>query len=233
MKALSVVYNQVFVAFLTVGAAFFATLLFLPFVSPVVSPLFLIAVMISAWRGGLFAGFIATFLSTAANLFFFLPPDFSFDVQREEISHIFLDILAAVIIGTLSAGQKKAKDERAATLESEKKARLEAEHANDVKDEFLAVVSHELRTPLTTIKTLTHYLRHKNTSEIERKEYLADIASECERQIDLVHNLLDLSRIRAGGVQLNVKQTDIGKVLRECVKIEHIEASAHRHSTLR
>lgn len=231
MKTYDIVSNQFFIACLTVATAFVVSLLLSPFFAPVVSPLFLIAVMISAWRGGLFAGFFATFLSAGANIFFLLPRDFSsFDVQREEISQIVLDIFASAIIGTLSAGRRRAEKEREEILESEKKARLEAEHANNVKDEFLAAVSHELRTPLTTIKTLTHYLRHKNTSAEEREEYLGDIASECERQIDLVHNLLDLSRIRAGGVQIDVKKTNISKVLHECVKIEHIEAAAHRHN---
>ncbi len=231
MKNLDFISNQFFIAFLTVGAAFAATLLLSPFFAPIVSPLFLIAVMISAWRGGLFAGFFATVLSAAANLFFLLPQGFSSsDVGREEVSQIVLDVLASAIIGTLSAAQRRSEKEREEILASEKTARLEAETANSVKDEFLAAVSHELRTPLTTIKTLTHYLRHKNTSEAEREEYLADIASECERQIDLVHNLLDLSRIRAGGVQVDVKKTDVGKILRECVKIEHIEAAARRHN---
>jgi signal transduction histidine kinase len=229
VKALRFFPENILVVFLTVGAALAATLLFSPFVSPVASPLFLVAVMISAWRGGLFAGFLATALSALANLFFFLPTEFSFDIQREEISQFMIDIFASIIIGTLSAGRRRAENEREALLESEKKVRLEAEHANSVKDEFLAVVSHELRTPLTTIKTLTHYLRHNQPTEEEREEYLGDIASECERQIDLVHNLLDLSRIRVAGVDINLQKTDIGKVLRDCVKIERIEAAAHQH----
>jgi K+-sensing histidine kinase KdpD len=229
VKVSGVLFDNFWVAILAVGAAFVATLIFSPFVSPVASPLFLIAVMVSAWRGGLLTGFLATFLSVAANVFFFLPPDFSFDVQREEISQFFVDILASIIIGTLSAGRRRGQNEREAILESEKKARFEAENANRAKDEFLAVVSHELRTPLTTIKTLTHFLRNKNPSPLEQEEYLADIASECDRQIDLVHNLLDLSRIRAGGIRINLQKTDLGKVLRECVKIERIEAAAHQH----
>ncbi|HQU82605.1 MAG TPA: histidine kinase dimerization/phospho-acceptor domain-containing protein [Pyrinomonadaceae bacterium] len=230
MKSFESLFDNALIAVLTVGVAFVVTLAISPFFATVVSPLFLIAVMISAWRGGLFSGFLATVLSTAANLFFLLPQDFSFAVQREEISHIVLDLLASILIGTLSASQRRARDEREKILTSEKNARLEAESANRSKDEFLATVSHELRTPLTTIKTLTHYLRHKQTSEEERSEYLADIASECDRQIDLVHNLLDLSRIRAGGVQISVTKTDIGKVLQESLKIERIEAAAHLHN---
>ncbi|HEX6622314.1 MAG TPA: histidine kinase dimerization/phospho-acceptor domain-containing protein, partial [Pyrinomonadaceae bacterium] len=97
------------------------------------------------------------------------------------------------------------------------------------KDEFLAAVSHELRTPLTTIKALTRVLLRKNPTEEERREYLADIASECERQIDLVHNLLDLSRINAGGVQIELRRVSAEDVVRACEKIERVEAAEHGH----
>jgi signal transduction histidine kinase len=103
-------------------------------------------------------------------------------------------------------------------LVKEQTARREAEQANRVKDEFLAAVSHELRTPLTTIKTLTRVLQRREMTEAERAEYLADIASECDREIDLVLNLLDLSRIKASGVQIQLKRTDAGEVVSACEK---------------
>lgn len=73
-----------------------------------------------------------------------------------------------------------------------------------MKSEFVGSVSHELRTPLTTIKTLTHVLLHSSLSEPERQEYLETIATECDRQIDLVANLLDLSRIESGGYSVSI-----------------------------
>ena len=54
-------------------------------------------------------------------------------------------------------------------------------------------------------------------------------ASECERQIDFVHNLLDLSRIQAGGVQINLSRVDAGEVLRICEKIERVAAAERNH----
>ncbi|MDQ3323890.1 MAG: HAMP domain-containing histidine kinase, partial [Acidobacteriota bacterium] len=103
----------------------------------------------------------------------------------------------------------------------------EAERANAVKDEFLAAVSHELRTPLTTIKTLTRVLQRREMTETEREEYLADIASECDREIDLVLNLLDLSRIKAGGAQIELKPTNAAEVVRACEKLFRGEAERH------
>ncbi|HEY9402088.1 MAG TPA: ATP-binding protein [Pyrinomonadaceae bacterium] len=220
------------VAVWTVGLAFAATLLMSPLVPPGISPLFLLAVMISAWRGGSGAGLLATALSALASAFVFLPPTYSLRLDRDDLLQLAVFTLAAVIIGTLSAARRRAEDEREALLVREQVARVEAERANTVKDEFLAAVSHELRTPLTTIKTLTRVMQRRDPGEAERREYLEDIASECDRQIDLVHNLLDLSRIRAGGVQIKQQRVDAGEVVRACEKIERAEAEEHGHRLL-
>jgi len=217
------------VAVWTVGLAFAATLLLSQLVPPGMSPIFLLAVIVSAWRGGLGAGLLATALSALASAFVFLPPAFTLRVGRDELVQLINFVLVAVGTGTLGAARRKAEAERERLLEREQAARVEAERANAVKDEFLAAVSHELRTPLTTIKTLTRVLLRKNPAEGERREYLEDIASECDRQIDLVHNLLDLSRIRAGGVQIKPGRVDAGEVVRACEKIERVGAAEHGH----
>lgn len=217
------------IAVWTVGIAFAATLLLSPIVPPRLSPLFLLAVMVSAWRGGLGAGLLATALSTLANVYVLFPPAFSFHAEREDLLQLAVFICAAVIVGTLSAARRRAEAEREALLLSEQAARTDAERANATKDEFLAAVSHELRTPLTTIKALTRVLLRKNPTEDERRVYLEDIASECDRQIDLVHNLLDLSRIKAGGMQIESRRVDAGEVVRACEKIERVEAAEHDH----
>ncbi len=95
-----------------------------------------------------------------------------------------------------------------------------------LKSEFVSSVSHELRTPLTTISTLTHVLRHARTSEAERCEYLDTIAAECDRQIDLVTNLLDLSRIESGVYKVALGPVDAGQIIHDCVRtIEHSAAN--------
>ena len=225
---LGAIVRRNMIAVWTVGVVFAATLLLSSFVPSGLSPLFLLAVMVSAWRGGLGAGLLAIVLSTLASAYI-LPPPFSFSVDRDDLFELVIFILAAIIVGTLSAARKRSEEEREALLLREQTARIEAERANAVKDEFLAAVSHELRTPLTTIKTLTRVLLRKQPAERERREYLEDIASECDRQIDLVHNLLDLSRIRAGGVQIKLQCVDAGEIVRACEKIERVEAAEHNH----
>lgn len=202
----------------SVAVVFALTMFATRYVEMDVSSVYLAAVMFSTWRGGLGAGLLATALSAIVGAFFFFPPTYSFKVDGEGVLELGVFTLAALIISSLSAARERA-------LALEQQARREAEVANAVKDEFLAAVSHELRTPLTTIKTLTRVLLRKNPTEEERREYLADIASECDRQIDLVHNLLDLSRVKVGGVEIKSGRVEVGEVLRDCEKIERAEAA--------
>jgi K+-sensing histidine kinase KdpD len=217
------------IAVVTVGAAFAATYLASKLVEPGVSPLFLLAVMISAWRGGLGVGLFATALSAFISAFVFLPPVFSLQIDRGDILLLGVFTVAAVITGSISAARKRAEEAREVLLVKEQTARAEAERASRVKDELLAAVSHELRTPLTTIKTLTRVLQRREMSEEEREECLADIASECDREIDLVLNLLDLSRIRAGGVQIRLQPVAVADVINACEKLIRGEAEKHHH----
>lgn len=94
-----------------------------------------------------------------------------------------------------------------------------------LKSEFVSGVSHELRTPLTTIKTLTRVLLRGGESQEERREYLETIAAECDRQIDLVLNLLDLSRIEAGAFTVSPARVDAAEIVRNCAVIERHAAS--------
>jgi signal transduction histidine kinase len=94
-----------------------------------------------------------------------------------------------------------------------------------LKSEFVSGVSHELRTPLTTIKTLTRVLLRGGESQEERREYLETIAAECDRQIDLVLNLLDLSRIEAGAFTICPARVDAAEIVKNCAVIERHAAS--------
>jgi signal transduction histidine kinase len=96
-----------------------------------------------------------------------------------------------------------------------------------LKSEFVSSVSHELRTPLTTIKTLTRVLQRGGQTESERQEYLGTIAAECDRQIDLVLNLLDLSRIESGAYKVSLSKVNVTEVIRSCLVTEHHAADAH------
>lgn len=225
-------FGHYLIAFWTVGAGLILSLIAEPLVPAGISPIFLLAVMISAWRGGLGAGLLATFLSASAGAFVFLPPRFSLQIDRADLIQLGVFTVCAVMIGTLSAARRKAEAAREVLFHKEKNARIEAERANQVKDEFLAAVSHELRTPLTTIKTLTRVMQRRELTEEERALYLSDIASECDREIDLVLNLLDLSRINSGHVHLNIRPVGLAEVLNACAKIVRGEAEKYDHQII-
>lgn len=99
-----------------------------------------------------------------------------------------------------------------------------------VKSEFVSSVSHELRTPLTTIKALTRLLMRGELSEEKRREYLETISVECDRQIDLVLNLLDLSRIEGGVFRVNMEEVDVASVIASCMKSEAASAEKRQHT---
>jgi signal transduction histidine kinase len=101
---------------------------------------------------------------------------------------------------------------------------------DQVKSDFVSSVSHELRTPLTTIKALTRLLIRGELAEEKRREYLETISVECDRQIDLVLNLLDLSRIEGGVFRISLDKVDVGGVIRSCVKSESSAAEKRLHT---
>jgi len=94
----------------------------------------------------------------------------------------------------------------------------EQEKLEQSRREFVANVSHELRTPLTTIKS---YLEALESGVLEDRElarkFLAVAASETERMIRLVHDLLQLSRLDAGRVPLVREPTDVAEMLEDVI----------------
>lgn len=101
-----------------------------------------------------------------------------------------------------------------------------------LKSEFVSTVSHEMRTPLTTIKALTRLLMREGLDEGKRREYIETISVECDRQIDFVLNLLDLSRIEGGVLRVTHERVDVNQVIGSVVKSE-LRAAEKRNHELR
>ena len=104
--------------------------------------------------------------------------------------------------------------ERTRLLTREQEARREAEAANRVKDEFLAMLSHELRTPLNVIVLRTYMLRATAHDPEEVRQAADMIARNGEALARLVDDLLDVSRMTLGGVQLEWQSVDLVSLLR-------------------
>jgi len=113
-------------------------------------------------------------------------------------------------------------------LDAERAARNEAEAANSAKDEFLAVLSHELRTPLTAMLGWIALLR-PGRLPADRTRYALDVIERNARmQAQLINDLLDVSRIVAGKMELNRVSVDLAGVVQRVVESAQREAEAKR-----
>jgi two-component system, OmpR family, phosphate regulon sensor histidine kinase PhoR len=96
-----------------------------------------------------------------------------------------------------------------------------------MKSDFVATVSHELRTPLTSIYGFAETLLRGDVefSEAERGTFLGYIASESERLINIVDDLLNVARLETGTLGLNLTSTNLGELVDEAVArfTEHLE----------
>ncbi|MFL6568552.1 MAG: ATP-binding protein, partial [Chthoniobacterales bacterium] len=105
-------------------------------------------------------------------------------------------------------------------------ARTEAERANLAKDRFLAMLSHELRTPLMPVLTSLLALEHDKLPD-EVQPSLQMIRRNVELEARLIDDLLDLTRISKGKVQLSLEIVDAHSLLRNALEICHSEI-AHK-----
>jgi len=103
--------------------------------------------------------------------------------------------------------------ERRQALKREKEARLEAEAANRVKDEFLSTLSHELRTPLTAIMGWADLLLHDEVEPKNRRQALETIFRNANSQCQLINDLLEVSRIITGKLRLEFVACELHSVI--------------------
>lgn len=108
---------------------------------------------------------------------------------------------------------KQAELERTELLDRERQARKEAETANRIKDEFLATLSHELRTPLNAIVGWTQLLLAGRMDESQIRKALGVIDRNARAQNQLVDDLLDVSSIIRGTVNLEFQPVDLMEVV--------------------
>lgn len=132
----------------------------------------------------------------------------------------------------LGPGQRLCVELRAEEAEARTRdlaaARDAAEQANAAKSDFLARMSHEIRTPMNAILGFAELMMEERLGPIgnERyKDYLKDVHASGELVLSLVNDLLDLSKIEAGKMELEFDRVDANAVISECASIMQTQAN--------
>jgi signal transduction histidine kinase/CheY-like chemotaxis protein len=115
---------------------------------------------------------------------------------------------------------------RQQSLVREQMARAEAEHANRLKDEFLATVSHELRTPLTAIMGWASMLSSGRLDEATRAHAVETIERNARSQAQLIEDILDVSRVITGKLRLNIEPVDAAAIINAAIDAVQLAADS-------
>jgi PAS domain S-box-containing protein len=124
--------------------------------------------------------------------------------------------------------RRQAQTERDELLSREKAARRNAEDAIRVRDQFVATMSHELRTPLSAILLWTKLLQNGTIGMERLKEGLEAIERSAEAQKQLINDLLDTSRIKAGKLRLDMRDTELAPLVKAAIDTIAPTAEAKR-----
>jgi PAS domain S-box-containing protein len=110
-------------------------------------------------------------------------------------------------------------------------AKRQAERASSAKSDFLAKISHEIRTPLNAIIGFSEVMLEECFGPIENeryKNYVRDIHTSGEHMVSLLNDLLDLSKIEAGKLDLNFARVDLNEVTQQSVALMQPQANRQR-----
>jgi PAS domain S-box-containing protein len=146
------------------------------------------------------------------------------------VAHPILDEAGAIagvvrVVAEITE-RKRAERERGELLAREQAARSAAETANRLKDEFLATLSHELRTPLNAIVGWAHVLRGGGLDEAATRRAVEIINRNAQAQSQLISDILDVSRIIAGKLRLNVRAVQPIEVIQAALETVRPAAEA-------
>jgi PAS domain S-box-containing protein len=160
-----------------------------------------------------------------------IPHDIEISYNSEGITGWFRNMAVKLNDGIVVSfsditSRKQAEVERINLLEREKAARTQAEAANRIKDEFLAVLSHELRSPLNPILGWSKLLQSRKFDEATTARALEIIERNAKLQIQLIEDLLDVSRILRGKLSLNIYPVNLVPTIEAALETVRLAASA-------
>ena len=122
----------------------------------------------------------------------------------------------------LVADLEASRSELSLTMCKYEEEKRRAEEANRSKSEFLAHMSHELRTPLNAINGFTEIMQSELYGPLgdpKYREYVDDILSSGQHLLELIEDILDMSKIEAGRLTLEPRRVDLERLLQECGRL--------------
>jgi signal transduction histidine kinase len=140
---------------------------------------------------------------------------------RQMRAVVIAGLLVTIVFGTLALLLMRQVGAQARVEEQLRQAKNEAEAANLAKSEFLANVSHELRTPLNAVIGFSEIMRDALMGPIDNRyrEYAQDIHDSGQHLLRLIGDVLDLSKIGAGRLELHDEPVDLGQLLQTCERL--------------
>lgn len=142
---------------------------------------------------------------------------------RDALTSLLLQRTEKIAASNFDLRLASAEKEKA--LETERAARAESERLHRMKDEFVATLSHELRTPLNAILGWTQVLAHKSGVTPDISGGLEVIERNARSQAQMIEDLLDVSRIIAGKLNLDLQDTHLPAIIERA--IETVSLAAH------
>lgn len=176
----------------------------------------LLVVVATAAVGGVWPASIAAVLAVGLVNWFFTPPYSTLTIAEGE--HVLALVVFFVVAGVVALYVTVA--DRNATESAAVRAEAAAlDRANELRTALLSAVSHDLRTPLASIKASVSSLRAGDVtwSEEETEDFLAAIEDDTDRLNQLVGNLLDMSRLQAGALNLSRQPIALEEVVANAV----------------
>jgi two-component system sensor histidine kinase KdpD len=167
---------------------------------------YLVGTLVVALRGLRGPAVLASVLSVLCFDFIFVPPRFTFDVAHPQYLVTFLVMFTVALVISHLAVRVRA--QAAAANRAEVSAELER-----LRSALLSAVSHDLRTPLAAIIGSASSLLQSPAGGERGRGLLENIRDEAERLARLVHNLLETTRLEAGGVQLKKDRYPLEEVI--------------------
>src|SRR5467141_2314844 len=191
--------------------------------------LFLCAVMLGAWLGGVGPGLLAAVLSAAAFAYYFVSPLYSLAVAPEELPRFIIYVLAAILVGSLSAAQRSSMQSLRKAGEALRETQTALAHVTRVMTmgELAASIAHEVNQPLAGVvingNACLRWLAGESPNLAEAREAAQRIIRDGTRASEIISRVRALAR-KTG---TPTERVDLNEAIREVLALCQGEARKH------